>query len=169
MVAGWIFVLFVLASFVLLHLKYYTVDVVDKAPVLPYKQYDYMTTEITEYKIEQQSDYVPAYFRTNFASIPQFLWFFDAPYKSEFVYASIWHDYRYSCPNGLERKDIDDIFYSLLIAENAGTFKAAKMYLAVRLFGDSHFYNGICDEVIYKEMEDDEVFYTKEANNGREV
>lgn len=167
--ACWTFVLFILASFILLQLKIYNTDVIDKSPVLPYKSYDYMTTEVTEYKIDDKSDFVPAFFRTDFASIPQYLWFFDAPYKSEFVYASIWHDYRYSCPNGMQRKDIDDIFYSLLISEKAGTFKAAKMYLAVRLFGESHFYDGDCSEIVYKEIQDDEIYYNEETNDGRKI
>lgn len=166
--ASWTFIIFILASFVLLQLEYYTVDVTNKGPLLPYERYNYMTTENTEYDIKNQIDVVPAYFRTDFASIPKALWFIDAPYRAEFVYASIWHDYRYSCPGDLTRKEIDDIFYSLLIAENASTWSAIKMYLAVRIFGEKHFYSeSRCDEQIFKEMEDNVDFAEQEMNDGR--
>jgi len=160
---AWLFVVFILVSFVLLQMEFFNTDVVDKSPVLPYKRYDYMTVEETEYLINDQSDYIPAYFRTDFASIPQFLWFLDAPYRSEYVYASLWHDYRYSCPSGLTRKQVDDIFYSLLISEKASTWSAIKLYIAVRIFGEKHFYKGSCDEIIHKQIEEDEDFYTKEV------
>ena len=165
--AGWTFVVFILASFLLLQLEYYTTDVVNKAPLLPFERYNYMTTDSTEYQIRDGIDVVPAYFRTDFASIPKVFWIIDAPYRAEFVYASIWHDYRYACPGKLTRKQVDDIFYSLLIAENAGTWSAIKMYIAVRLFGDRYFYDdGYCDEQIFKEMEDDIEFADEEINNG---
>ncbi len=167
MLGLWALLIFLMASFVLLQLEFPVVDVVDKSPVLPYERYDYMTVEETSYKINNDTDTVPAYFRTDFATIPQFLWFLDAPYRSEFVYAALWHDYRYSCPSGLTRKQIDDIFYGLLISEHASTWSAIKFYLAVRLFGDKHFYHGSCDETIFKEMEDAQEFYNKEViDNG---
>lgn len=161
--ASWTFIIFILASFVLLQLQYYTTDVTNKGPLLPFERYNYMTTEDTVYEIGDEVDTVPAYFRTDFASIPKLLWFIDAPYRAEYVYASIWHDYRYSCPGELTRKDIDDIFYSLLIAENASTWSAIKMYIAVRIFGEKHFFNGgYCDEHIYKEIEEDNEYANKE-------
>ena len=170
LIAGWAFIVFILASFILLQLKYYTVDVTDKGPLLPYQRYDYMTTDSTEYEIEDGIDIVPAYFRTDFASIPKIFWFVDAPYRAEFVYAALWHDYRYACPGKLSRKEIDDIFYSLLIAEKAGTWAAIKMYIAVRLFGEPYYFSeAACDEQIFKEMEDDMTYAEEETDDGRMV
>lgn len=170
LIASWTFILFVLASFVLLQLQYYTVDVTNKAPLLPYKKYDYMTTDDTYYVIGDDVDVVPAYFRTDFASIPRVFWLIDAPYRAEFVYASIWHDYRYACPGKLSRKQIDDIFYALLISEKASTWSAIKMYIGVRMFGESHYFSeGYCDEQIIKELEDDLSYAEGETDDGRKI
>lgn len=90
------------------------VDVQEKAPLFPYSNYDYMTTEDSFYTIDDNLDVVPAFFRTDFASIPRIFWLVEAPYKASFIYASIWHDYYYTCPNNIPRKKIDEVFYALL-------------------------------------------------------
>ena len=143
------------------------VDVQEKSPVFPYENYDYMTTEDTFYSIDKNYTVIPAFFRTDFASIPKVLWFVDAPYKASFIYPALWHDYFYSCPNKKSRKEIDDIFFLLLINEQNSLYNSFKMYLAVRLFGSSHFKdNGICEEVVIQ-IEKDEQYYNKEnANHG---
>ena len=87
----------------------YEVDVIEKSPLFPYEEYDYLTTEDTIYNINKESSVVPAFYRTDFASIPRLLWFIDAPYKSSFVYPSIWHDYNYSCPEKRTRKEMKEI------------------------------------------------------------
>ena len=155
---------FLIVSAVMNQITPYQVDVESKGSLLPYQNYNYMTTEETFYRINTTPDIIPSYFRTDFASIPQWLWFIDAPYKAEYVYPSIWHDYRYSCPGKLTRKEIDDIFYNLLLNEQASPWAAIKMYIAVRLFGKSHFFQGeICDEIIVQEQTEDKAFYDKEV------
>lgn len=161
-----LFALLIICFCVLIRFEYHEVDILNKSPVLPYANYEYMVTEDTVYEIDDKKQVVPAFFRTDFASIPQALWFWSAPYKSDLVYASIWHDYMYSCPNGMSRKEIDDIFLSLLTHEKASTFNSIQMYLAVRIFGDSHFYSdGICDELIVKEMAEDEDYFDEVDND----
>jgi len=168
-VCGLSFILTLIGSFfitsaVLNQIKLYQVDVESKGALLPYQNYNYMTTEETFYRINKNIDVIPSYFRTDFASIPQWLWFIEAPYKAEYVYASIWHDYHYSCPGKMNRKEIDDIFYNLLLNEQASPWSAIKMYIAVRLFGGSHFFQGeICDEIIVEEVAEDKEFYDKEV------
>lgn len=136
------------------------VEIVDKSPLLPLAKYDYLTTEDTSYRIDGDIDIIPNEFRTDFASIPKQLWFIDAPYKANLVYPSLWHDYHYVCPGKLSRKEIDDVFYSLLRYEQTGHFKALKMYIAVRLFGSSHFNKDeICEQIIATEREE----------NGQEI
>ncbi len=158
-------VLFFAITIQLNEIQIHNVDIQEKSPVFPYYNYDYMTTEDTHYVIDNDYSIIPAYFRTDFASIPKILWFIDAPYKASFIYPALWHDYNYSCPNKKSRKEIDDVFFWLLRNEENSLYTSLKMYLAVRIFGFSHFNeDGICEEVIIQ-MEKDEKYYNKENIN----
>jgi len=127
----------------------HSVDIIEKSPLYPYDNYDYMTTEESYFVIDGVVMEVPAYFRTDFASIPSSLWFIDAPYKSSFVYPAIWHDFMYSCNTTMPRKQIDDVFFWLLRYEQNSLYTSLKMYLAVRVFGGSYFNNpGSCAEMV---------------------
>ena len=99
-------VVFFTATIALNEIQEYNVDVMEKSPVFPYQNYDYMTTEDTFYSIDKEYSVVPSYFRTDFASIPRVLWFIDAPYKASFIYPALWHDYNYSCPSKRTRKQM---------------------------------------------------------------
>lgn len=158
-------VLFFMTTITLNEIEVHDVDVQEKSPVFPYENYDYMTTEDTFYSIDSEYSIVPAYFRTDFASIPKVLWFIDAPYKASFIYPALWHDYNYSCPNKKTRKEIDDVFFWLLRNEQNSLYTSLKMYLAVRIFGSSHFEeNGICEDIIVQ-IEKDQEYYNKENIN----
>jgi len=151
---GFVAVIYFGLSITLRDIKIHDVEILEKSPLFPYDNYDYMITEEAIYTIDKKRMEIPAFFRTDFASIPQALWFIEAPYKSSFVYPAIWHDYMYLCSNNLSRKDIDDIFFSLLRYEQNSLFTSLKMYLAVRLFGSSYFNNNTCsDTIIQEEME----------------
>lgn len=160
---GSILVIGLMAANVFYHdIKMHNVDIQDKSPLFPYSNYDYMTTEETFYVIDEKLDSIPAFFRTDFASIPKIFWFVEAPYKASFVYAAIWHDYYYTCPGKIPRKEIDDVFYHLLRAEGNSAFTSLKMYMAVRLFGYFRFSeNQICEDLLIQQ-ESDELFYRKE-------
>jgi hypothetical protein len=150
------------ASIIMKELQPHKVAVLNYTPVLPYAEYDYMTTEDSAYLVDGKQKIIPAFFRTDFASIPKALWFLDAPFKASFVYSAIWHDYHYSCPDKMSRKEIDDIFYSLLIDQNATTWEATKMYIGVRVFGKTHFVeNGLCDEIILEDIQEDRDLFQK--------
>lgn len=159
--------LFFAATITLNDIVLHDVDVQEKSPVFPYENYDYMTTEDTFYAIDNNYNVVPAFFRTDFASIPRVLWFVDAPYKASFIYPSLWHDYYYSCPNKKSRKEIDDIFFWLLRNEQNSLYTSFKMYLAVRLFGGTHFNeNGICEDIVIQIEKDEQYYYKENANHG---
>jgi hypothetical protein len=146
-------------------INYHQIDMQEKSPFYPIASYDYITTEDNVYSIDDKLYGVPAFFRTDFASIPQFLWFLDAPYKASFVYPAIWHDYAYVCPGKFTRKDVDDIFYNMLRFEGNSFYTSFKMYLAVRLFGGFYFNeNGICEDLVIQ-MEADEKQYNEDNPN----
>ena len=147
------------------NIAYHQVEMKEKSPFYPIASYDYITTEDNIYSIDDKLYGVPAFFRTDFASIPQFLWFLEAPYKASFVYPAIWHDYAYTCPGKFTRKEIDDIFYNMLRYEGNSFYTSFKMYLAVRLVGNLYFNeNGICEDLVIQ-MELDEAKYDKENPN----
>ena len=146
-------------------IKHHEVEVQEKSPLFPYAKYDYMTTEDTFYEIDGELDSVPAFFRTDFASIPKILWFVDAPYKASFVYPALWHDYNYTCPGNIPRKDIDDVFYDLLRAEGNSIYTSLKMYMAVRLFGFRHFANNQNCKDYLLQKEQDKNYYEEENPN----
>ena len=120
-------------------IKDHEVEILEKSPLFPVANYEYMTTEETFYSIDGAVIEVPAYFRTDFASIPKTLWFIDAPYKASFVYPAIWHDFMYTCAKNKTRKEIDDTFFWLLRYEQNSLYTSIKMYIAVRLFGGNYF------------------------------
>lgn len=155
-----VFVFFIMCIVVLSDSKVYQAKVTDKASIMPYDDYTYMTTDDLTARVDDLNIFVPRFFRTDLATIPRPFWIFNAPYKANFVYPAIIHDYLYSCPNGLGRKEIDDIFLSLLLSEKTSYYNAYKMYLAVRLFGGTHFFEDeICDETISVELEQDESIF----------
>jgi len=94
--------------------------------------------------IDDKKYTVPKNFETDLASIPRLLWPLLAPQYSGFVAPAIIHDYLYRCNNAITRKFADEVLYSALIADNVTPFTASKFYLAVRLFGGSHFNKGVC-------------------------
>lgn len=147
-------------------IQHHEVEIQEKSPLFPYSKYDYMTTEDTFYTIDGNPDVVPSFFRTDFASIPKALWFIDAPYKASFIYPAVWHDFNYTCPGNLSRKEIDDIFYDLLRYEGNSIYTSLKMYIAVRIFGFNHFAkNQNCKDLVIQQ-EVDEKFYSEENSNG---
>lgn len=115
-----------------------------EACIIPLSGYNYRTCKPIKVIIDGKSYTIPPNFKTDLASIPRILWPLLAPQYSGFVSASILHDYLYRCNNSISRQFADEVLYSALITENVTAFTASKFFLAVRLFGDSHFTNGIC-------------------------
>ena len=154
------------ASITLHDIKSHTVEILEKSPLFPYENYDYMTTEEAVFAIDGKRIEIPAYFRTDFASIPKALWFLEAPYNAKFVYPAIWHDYMYVCNDRLSRKDIDDIFFWLLRYEQNSLYTSVKMYLAVRLFGAKYYNEDSCREVLIQEEVNENKYNRENKNHG---
>lgn len=109
----------------------------------------------------------PIEFTTDLASIPRIFWLVDAPNDANTIAGAVIHDYLYSDPHGLSRKEIDDIFYDALILEGVSKFTAFKYWLGVRLFGRSHF-SSYEFELLYSNEHDDDMtqeHYDGDGNN----
>lgn len=107
--------------------------------IKPYKKYDYLTCHAIPVTINEKQISIPQDFQTDLASIPRWMWPVVAPAHSKLMQASILHDYLYTEPNGFNRKEIDSIFYDVLVKNGVDKTHAYLMYNAVRLFGGSHF------------------------------
>lgn len=80
---------------------------------------------------------VPAGFKTDFASVPRWLWWFIAPMGKHSAGALV-HDYLYS-KRLYARRICDAIFLELMKKKRVGWFKRFIMWASVRMFGGSHF------------------------------
>ena len=84
---------------------------------------------------------IPVGFKTDFASIPRFLWNIIAPIGKH-TNASILHDYLYAYGKskyGLSRKQCDKLFYDALIDSHCNQLTSNIMWLCVRLFAFRKF------------------------------
>lgn len=116
---------------------------IPKPPCLyPFVDYDFTICQEFFYEVDGSPHMIPAGFTTDLASIPKILWSLYAPNKANTIPAAVIHDYLYFCPGSLTRKEADSIFYDALIAKKVKTRSAFKYWLAVRIFGASHFNEG---------------------------
>ena len=118
---------------------FHQVIFLNEACIKPYHEYEYRTCDPMRVTIDGKKYVVYKNFKTDLASIPRFLWPIFAPQYAGFVAPSILHDYLYRCHTRNSRQFSDEVLYSALLAEGVTTFTAAKFYMAVRLFGSSHF------------------------------
>lgn len=123
---------------------FHRVKFINQACIVPYKGYDYKTCKKMRVTIDDKLYIIPKGFETDLASIPRVLWSIFAPQYSGFVAPAILHDYLYRCNSNITRVYADEVLYSALITENVTLFTASKFYLGVRLFGGSHYTNGVC-------------------------
>jgi hypothetical protein len=115
--------------------------------IIPFKRYDYHTCQSMRLTIDGERYVVPKNFTTDLASIPRPLWSFIAPQYTGFVAPAILHDFLYSCPHNITRSYADEVLYSALLTEGVSHYTAIKFYMAVRLFGASHFNNKNCNKL----------------------
>lgn len=115
-----------------------------EACIIPLKGYNYRTCNPLRVTIDAKHYTIPQNFQTDLASIPRILWPILAPQYAGFISPAILHDYLYRCNNNITRQFADEVLYSALITEDVTAFTASKFFLAVRLFGRSHFINGVC-------------------------
>jgi hypothetical protein len=124
--------------------RFHRVKFINDACIVPFKGYEYRTCKKMRVTIDDKKYTVPKDFETDLASIPRLLWPIFAPQYSGFVAPAILHDYLYRCNTHITRQFADEVLYSALIAENVTPFTASKFFLGVRLFGGSHYVNGVC-------------------------
>ncbi len=120
---------------------------INDACIKPYYGYEYRTCKPMRVTIDGKKFTVPKDFKTDLASIPRILWPIFAPQYAGFVAPSILHDYLYRCHADVTRQYADEVLYSALTSEHVTRFTASKFYIAVRLFGTSHFgvHKGECE------------------------
>jgi hypothetical protein len=125
---------------------FHQVVFITEACIKPLKGYNYRTCSDIKVNIDGHKLIIPKNFQTDLASIPRLLWPVFAPQYAGFVAPAILHDYLYRCHNLVNREYADEVLYSALIAEDITAFTASKFFLAVRLFGRSHYVprNGDC-------------------------
>jgi hypothetical protein len=78
------------------------------------------------------------------ASIPRILWVtVGSPFQPEFMAASMIHDklYELGPASGFTKKQADELFKKILIAEGVSETKAHIMYMAVRAAGRGNYRN----------------------------
>lgn len=102
--------------------------------------------EFTYYRTGDKNDIItiPKGFKTNFASIPRFLWSFLPPMgtaKNQYFKSAILHDFAYDlcCSRFQNRKECDKLMLEAMTA--IGISKSVKyiLYYSARLFGKKHF------------------------------
>lgn len=84
---------------------------------------------------------VPAGFLTDFASVPEALWFWISPFGKH-QEAALIHDCLYGNKGAIQgiekkltRKEADELFYQIMLKDGVNKNKAKAMKLGVRLFG----------------------------------
>lgn len=130
---------FLLASCLLPRTKEHTVYFINEACIKPYKDYTYRTCDNLYVLIDGDEYVIPKNFKTNLASIPRILWTFYPPQYASYIAPAIVHDFFYHCPNGVDRRFADEVFYDALRSQGVSSRTAIKFYTAVRLFGFVHF------------------------------
>lgn len=82
---------------------------------------------------------VPAGFASDGCSCPRFFWRMLSP-ALDFVtlIPSVVHDWCYST-GVMGRKEADDLYYDMLVANGFGKIKSKLVWLGVRLGGSSHY------------------------------
>lgn len=134
--------MYVLLTLILLMLgcaHFHNVIFLNEACIKPYQGYNYRTCEPLRVTIDGKKFIIPKNFKTDLASIPRLLWPIFAPQYSGFIAPAILHDYLYRCHTNVSRRFADEVLYSSLVTEQITSFTASKFFIAVRIFGGSHF------------------------------
>jgi len=119
----------------------------------PLKNYDFTLCEDFTFSVDGVSQTIPKGFTTDWATIPRFLWSVYSPNKAETIPAAVIHDYLYFCPQQRSRKEADSIFYDALVYQGFSKRTAFKYWMAVRIFGNSHFNQGALCNHAYSRTE----------------
>ncbi len=107
------------------------------API-PKNGYWILTDDVrvsVDYGNKRYTYFIPKGFETDFASVPRFLWWLVAPTDYPLLRASLLHDYLYRTSKRHSREWADRVFVKLATEDGLPKWKAALVYLAVRVFG----------------------------------
>lgn len=89
--------------------------------------------EFYYHKDDKTSFEIPKGFKTDFASIPRFLWVFISP-TGKHDKAAVLHDYLYRTRK-VTRRDADMLFLEGMTVQKVASWRKYSMFIAVRLFG----------------------------------
>ena len=132
------------------------IEFLDDLSLTPLKDNFFVLRDDYRVRIDDDILIIPKGFKTDLASIPRFFWPIAAPHDYKNIAPAVIHDYQYTCPNNLTRKQIDSIFYSSLIDNRVNPVVAYGFWLAVRIGGSSHFSKdnncAITDKDYYKKI-----------------
>lgn len=112
-----------------------------KPTIEPFEKYKFLVAKAFDVSINEDRFTIPKGFETDLASVPRMLWPILAPDNSGVFAPSILHDYLYTCHNELPRKIIDQVFYFALLENDVNERLAFGMYIAIRMFGGTHFHD----------------------------
>jgi hypothetical protein len=116
------------------------------ACIEPYEKYNYQTCKNIIFSVNGVRHIIPKGFKTDLASIPRPIWSFMSPAHSALMAPSIVHDWFYRMTCDYDRKQIDLIFFHMLIAEGTPKWRAYLMYYAVRRFGAKSYNEDYCEK-----------------------
>lgn len=105
----------------------------------PYHGFDFELGTDFFIKVNNQIYKVPKGFITDLASVPRAMWAFYPPNDTHTIRAAVFHDFLYSGAIQISREDADSILYDCLVIQGVSRFTALKYWIAVRVFGKSHF------------------------------
>lgn len=120
--------------------NYHEVEFFDEFCIKPKVGFIYKTCKDVGVQVDDMEITIPKGFETDLASIPRWYWSVLSPNNTMLVAPAILHDYLYSCNYGYSRDEIDNIFFEALRANSVPYRTAETMYIAVRLFGGSHYH-----------------------------
>ncbi len=113
--------------------------------IKPLKAYTYLTCLDIEFSVDSEKFIIPKGFETNLASIPKIAWPILAPAHSSLIRPAIIHDWFYRKTCVFTRKQVDLIFFHMMLNDGISVLRANIMYYAVRLFGWGFYSEAYCD------------------------
>lgn len=117
----------------------YHVSFLNQPCLKPYERFDFELGGDFFVQVNERIYIVPKDFITDLASVPRLMWAMYPPTDSRTIKAAIIHDYLYSGAVKIGRQEADGILYDALITQGTSRYTAFKYWLAVRVFGESHF------------------------------
>lgn len=94
----------------------YEVKFMDNIYIHPHDSYYFVTDKEISLKINSDVMTIPSGFDSDLSTVPRFLVPLSVLHFPSFVVPALLHDYLYTCPGHVNRRVLDDILYSALVA-----------------------------------------------------